>query len=1352
MSPGETALAALGATVQLAAEVRDQNDQVMTGAAVTWTSAATAVATVDTLGLVTAAGNGTATITATAGSVSGGAEVTVAQEARQVAVSPLDGSVGIGKTLRLGAEATDANGHAVEGAEFSWSSSDPAVATVDSTGLVTGVAEGEVTVTAASGDAEGAAGITVYISDRSILVALYEAANGAGWIETDGWLSDRPLGEWHGITTGADGRVTELRLPASNLEGTLPALLGSLSALEVLDFHRNVLTGSIPPELGKLTTLKSLNLGVNRFEGPIPPELGALTNLEELLLRRNSLSGPLPPELGNLRNLIGIGLKRNRLTGALPRGFMAFERLRTLHFEVNDGLCAPTAPDFLDWLDQLEAYVGPLCDERDRAALESLFEATDGPNWTRSDGWVAGGPLNEWYGVETDSIGQVAAVNLSDNGLAGSLPATLADLEGLTSLRIDGNAALTGRLPATLTKLPLRELRYGGTGLCVPTSASFQEWLNAVPSHEGTDVECSVHTDRDILALLYESMGGHRWHVKDGWLSERPLSEWHGVSTDGDGRVTEIVLVVNGLSGSIPPELGGLSELAHLILGLNSLSGPIPPELANLSKLRSLDVVQNKLVGPLPSELGNLSNLTSLNVSNNDLAGPIPTELAQLSKLEVLNLGGNRLIGPIPPKLGQLSGLEVLNLGRNRLTGPVPPVLGQLSNLEILELPDNELTGPIPAELGSLSNLGQLRLSDNRLSGPISPTLGSLPQLRQLFLANNLLTGPIPPELGQLSNLEILELPDNELTGPIPPELGALPRLTRLWLGGNRLSGAVPPELGALTQLVALSLGRNPELSGALPQQLQNLTGLQYLALTDTGLCAPDTPAFQDWLASIRTAFVQRCRAATGSIAYLTQAVQSDAFPVPLVEGDPALLRVLVTASDSTSAGIPPVRATFYVDGAETHVADIPGTTTPIPTSLEEAEASLDKSANIEIPASVIVPELEMVIEIDPDNTLDPGLGVTKRIPETGRAAVSARAVPVLNLTFVPFLWIGGSDSTIVETANDMAADPAGHELLWDTRTLLPVRDFNISVREPLLTSTTDIFSLWYEVVAARVMDGSTDKYMGLMPEYLVGGQSGLAGDPVGFSVDDSFVIGHELGHIFSLGHAPCGGAGGIDAAFPQPDASVGAWGYDFRDGGSLVPPHARDLMSYCGPPRWVSGYHFTKAMNYRIETAAEASSIAADAHAGDAAGDRTRALLLWGGVDALGEPFLEPAFVVDAPPAVPSSPGGYELTGRTETGDRLFSLSFDMVEIHDGGGRFGFAYALPAPTEWADALASLTLSGPGGTTTIDMATDQPMSILRDPESGRVLGILREPTPAVERGLDVLTSRGIPTPEAWRRN
>ena len=161
VSPATAELTALGATVQLSAEVRDQNGQVMSGTTVTWASSTAAVATVSASGLVTAVANGTATITATAGPVSGSATVRVAQEVSAVAVTPDTATVLEGDTLRLAATATDANGQVVTGAELAWASGDTAVAVVDASGLVTGVAAGQVQVTATAAGLTGRAELAV---------------------------------------------------------------------------------------------------------------------------------------------------------------------------------------------------------------------------------------------------------------------------------------------------------------------------------------------------------------------------------------------------------------------------------------------------------------------------------------------------------------------------------------------------------------------------------------------------------------------------------------------------------------------------------------------------------------------------------------------------------------------------------------------------------------------------------------------------------------------------------------------------------------------------------------------------------------------------------------------------------------------------------------------------------------------------------------------------------------------------------------------------------------------------------------------------------------------------------------
>lgn len=144
--PAMVALAALGDTARLAAQVRDQIGRVMEGAMVSWSSLDEAVVTVDSAGLVTAVGRGTTDVTATSGENSGTAAISVMQVAGSVIVSPAADTLAPGDTLRLAAKAFDANGHPISDAGFAWSSIKPSVATVDDSGLVLGINEGVATM------------------------------------------------------------------------------------------------------------------------------------------------------------------------------------------------------------------------------------------------------------------------------------------------------------------------------------------------------------------------------------------------------------------------------------------------------------------------------------------------------------------------------------------------------------------------------------------------------------------------------------------------------------------------------------------------------------------------------------------------------------------------------------------------------------------------------------------------------------------------------------------------------------------------------------------------------------------------------------------------------------------------------------------------------------------------------------------------------------------------------------------------------------------------------------------------------------------------------------------------------
>lgn len=162
VSPSSVQFGALGESQQLSASVLDSNGQVIADAPVTWASTDNSVATVNTSGLVTAAGNGSAGVTASSGSASGNAAVTVAQVLVLFEVSPsAETLVSFGETLQLAARALDANNNVIPGLSVEWSSANEAVATVDGDGLVTAVANGTADITAASGGSTATAAITV---------------------------------------------------------------------------------------------------------------------------------------------------------------------------------------------------------------------------------------------------------------------------------------------------------------------------------------------------------------------------------------------------------------------------------------------------------------------------------------------------------------------------------------------------------------------------------------------------------------------------------------------------------------------------------------------------------------------------------------------------------------------------------------------------------------------------------------------------------------------------------------------------------------------------------------------------------------------------------------------------------------------------------------------------------------------------------------------------------------------------------------------------------------------------------------------------------------------------------------
>ena len=121
--------------------------------------------------------------------------------------------------------------------------------------------------------------------------------------------------------------------------------------------------------------------------------------------------------------------------------------------------------------------------------------------------------------------------------------------------------------------------------------------------------------DRAVLVALYNATAWDNWVSKDNWMGDEPLGQWYGVTADGNGRVTELRLSENRLSGELSEELGNLVNLQVLIFGggFTCDSGGCRPDSPS----------PNRLAGEIPAELGSLANLELLSLDANQLSGEI---------------------------------------------------------------------------------------------------------------------------------------------------------------------------------------------------------------------------------------------------------------------------------------------------------------------------------------------------------------------------------------------------------------------------------------------------------------------------------------------------------------------------------------------------------------------------------------------------------------------------------------------------------------------------------------------------------------------------------------------------------
>ena len=307
----------------------------------------------------------------------------------------------------------------------------------------------------------------------------------------------------------------------------------------------------------------------------------------------------------------------------------------------------------------------------DKAALQALYNATNGDNWTTDTNWNSTEPLHQWHGVRVDSrTGRVTIIGLANNNLNGSIPVEIGDLTALKVLSLYNNA-LTGEIPSSIGDLTALESLH----------LSYNDLTGEIPS-----------SIVDLTALKVLS------------------------------------LYNNTLTGEIPSSIGDLTALEELWLTDNDLTGGIPSSIGDLTALKKLALALNDLTGEIPSSIFDLTALESLRLYGNDLTGGIPSSIGDLTALESLLLSSNDLTGEIPSSIGDLTALENLHLNDNALTGEIPESFSNLVNLSTFYAGGTNNVC-IPSGLQSWHNgISQRDSLPECASSPPSPTVSVTPE------------------------------------------------------------------------------------------------------------------------------------------------------------------------------------------------------------------------------------------------------------------------------------------------------------------------------------------------------------------------------------------------------------------------------------------------------------------------------------------------------------------------------------------------------------------------------------------------------------------------------------------------
>ncbi|KAL9319341.1 hypothetical protein ACSQ67_015858 [Phaseolus vulgaris] len=257
-----------------------------------------------------------------------------------------------------------------------------------------------------------------------------------------------------------------------NLVGPIPAFLGSLPSLEVLQLSGNSLTGEIPAALNAVPALQILWLNNQRGDGLTGKieVVASMISLTSLWLHGNKFSGSIPMNIGDLVSLRDLDLNGNEFVGLIPRGLSGMKLQR---LDLNNNHFMGPIPDFAADKVSFESNNFCLSKPGVMCAFEvmALLDFLGGLGYPQIlvDSWSGNNPCDgPWLAIKCNGDGKVEMIILSNFNLSGTLSPSVAKLDSLVGIRLGGND-ISGRIPSNWTSLrSLTLLDLSGNNISLP--------------------------------------------------------------------------------------------------------------------------------------------------------------------------------------------------------------------------------------------------------------------------------------------------------------------------------------------------------------------------------------------------------------------------------------------------------------------------------------------------------------------------------------------------------------------------------------------------------------------------------------------------------------------------------------------------------------------------------------------------------------------------------------------------------------------------------------------------------------------------------------------------------------------